>query len=317
MSSLYGIKAIAESPNLFPLLTWSLCPAIYGHEVVKAGLLLSLFGGSSHEGRLSSARSDSHILVVGDPGLGKSQMLQAVCTAAPRGVYVCGNTASTSGLTVTVVRDPVTGDFALEAGALVMGDQGVCCIDEFDKMGHEHMALLEAMEQQSISVAKAGLVCSLSARTSIVAAANPVGGHYNPAKTVHENIRMSPAILSRFDLVFILLDKPDEEMDRMLSEHVMSLHSRGKAGRTMQRSEFGHSQRDDGNEMNIHRRLTAAIASLECDPIPPWLLRKYIAYAKKYCNPVLSGAAKEIIQDFYLELRRQHGTADATPITTR
>jgi DNA helicase MCM8 len=152
-------------------------------------------------------------------------MLQAAANIVPRGVYVCGNTTTTSGLTVTLSKDGASGDYALEAGALVLGDMGCCCIDEFDKMGSQHQALLEAMEQQSISIAKAGIVCSLPARTSILAAANPAGGHYNKAKTVAENLKMGSALLSRFDLVFILLDKPDEEMDMMLSEHVMALHA--------------------------------------------------------------------------------------------
>lgn len=162
---------------------------------------------------------------MGDPGLGKSQMLQAAANLAPRGVYVCGNTTSTAGLTVSLSKETGSGDFALEAGALVLADQGCCCIDEFDKMGSQHNALLEAMEQQCVSLAKAGVVCSLPARTSILAAANPTGGHYNKAKTVSENLKMSSALLSRFDLVFILLDKPDEETDSILSEHVMALHS--------------------------------------------------------------------------------------------
>eukprot|EP00966_Prymnesium_polylepis_P059640 1382925-Prymnesium_polylepis.1 len=152
--------------------------------------------------------------------MGKSQMLTATAALAPRGVYVCGNTTSSSGLTVTVVKDAVSGDYGLEAGALVMGDQGACCIDEFDKMGGgEHQALLEAMEQQSISVAKAGIVCSLSARTAVIAAANPVGGHYNGTKTASENLKLPPNLLSRFDLIFVLLDRPNAQMDALLSEH--------------------------------------------------------------------------------------------------
>ncbi|XP_033102817.1 DNA helicase MCM8-like [Anneissia japonica] len=160
------------------------------------------------------------------------KMLKAVVNVAPRGVYVCGNTTSATGLTVTLSKESGTGDYTLEAGALVLADQGCCCIDEFDKMSSQHQALLGAMEQQSISLAKAGIVCNLPARAAILAAANPVGGHYNKAKIVSENLKMGSALLSRFDLVFILVDKPDEQMDSMLSEHVMAMH----AGRKRQRS---------------------------------------------------------------------------------
>ena len=196
-----------------------------------AGLSLALFGGvqkwAADKDRIA-VRGDTHCLIVGDPGLGKSQMLQAVASISPRGVYVCGSYSTTSGLTVTLLREG-SGDNVLEAGALVLADQGCCCIDEFDKMGHEHQSLLEAMEQQSISIAKAGIICSLPARTSVIAAANPVGGHYNKAKTVAENLKLSPAVLSRFDLIFILIDRPDEALDKLLSEHVMALHAGKKA----------------------------------------------------------------------------------------
>ncbi|XP_022097957.1 DNA helicase MCM8-like [Acanthaster planci] len=328
LKELYAIQEIQDQKNLFRLLVGSLCPAIYGHEMVKAGLILGLFGGTHrfvNDKNRIPVRGDPHILVVGDPGLGKSQMLQATSNVAPRGVYVCGNTTTTSGLTVTLSKEGGSGDYALEAGALVLGDQGCCCIDEFDKMGNQHQALLEAMEQQSISIAKAGVVCSLPARTSILAAANPVGGHYNKAKTVSENLKMGSALLSRFDLVFILLDKPDEEMDSMLSEHVMALHA-GKKRPT----EGAHSSADDRptdpeqaqalqlleSDRPLSERLKISRGEA-FDPVPPQLIRKYIAYARKYVHPKLSSEAATVLQNFYLELRRQHKGRDSTPITTR
>lgn len=149
--------------------------------VLLAGLSLALFGGVpkfQDDSNRIAIRGDPHVLIVGDPGLGKSQMLQAVSSISPRGVYVCGSYSSSSGLTVSLVREGGSGDHILEAGALILGDQGCCCIDEFDKMHQEHQSLLEAMEQQSICIAKAGVVCNLPARTSVIAAANPVGGHY-------------------------------------------------------------------------------------------------------------------------------------------
>ncbi|XP_076114313.1 DNA helicase MCM8-like isoform X2 [Mytilus galloprovincialis] len=324
MKELYAIEEIQSEKNLFRLLVGSLCPSIYGHELVKAGLILGLFGGThkfTNDKNRIPVRGDPHILVVGDPGLGKSQMLQSTASIAPRSVYVCGNTTTTSGLTVTLSRDGGSGDFALEAGALVLADLGCCCIDEFDKMGNQHQALLEAMEQQSISIAKAGIVCSLPARTSIIAAANPVGGHYNKAKTVSENLKMGSALLSRFDLVFILLDKPDEEMDSMLSDHVMALH----AGQSRALSVTVRRQKDDSINESIlliesDKPLSDRLKTPRhepFDPIPHQLLRKYIGYARKYVHPKISSEAAKVIQDFYLELRKQHQTQDSTPITTR
>ncbi|XP_039575012.1 DNA helicase MCM8 [Passer montanus] len=323
LKDLYAIQEIQAEENLFRLIVNSLCPAIYGHEIVKAGLALALFGGCQKfvdDKNRIPVRGDPHVLVVGDPGLGKSQMLQAVCNIAPRGVYVCGNTSTSSGLTVTLSRDGTSGDFALEAGALVLGDQGICGIDEFDKMGNQHQALLEAMEQQSISLAKAGIVCSLPARTSIVAAANPVGGHYNKAKTVSENLKMGSALLSRFDLVFILLDTPNEDHDHLLSEHVMAMRAGRRAACSSALVTRGSSQEHSVLQATSHRPLLDRLkisTGENFDAIPHQLLRKYVGYARQYVHPSLSPEAAQVLQEFYLELRKQNQGADSTPITTR
>ncbi|XP_054879379.1 DNA helicase MCM8 [Poeciliopsis prolifica] len=322
LKELYAIQEIQSQPNLLRLIVHSLCPAIFGHLLVKAALALALFGGRQKHTDKSSVpvRGDPHILVVGDPGLGKSQMLQAVCNVAPRGIYVCGNSTSTTGLTVSLSRDSGTGDYALEAGALVLADQGLCCIDEFDKLGSQQQALLEAMEQQSVSLAKAGIVSSLPARTSVVAAANPVGGHYNRGKTVSENLKMGSALLSRFDVVFLLLDIPDESHDRRLSEHIMA--NRAGKGRTSSATVTRISN-DPATSillqhaaMPLSERLQFPANEL-VDVIPTCLLRKYISYARQYVRPTLSPEAAKTLQDFYLSLRSQSHSADATPITTR
>ncbi|OVA18173.1 Mini-chromosome maintenance [Macleaya cordata] len=301
--------------DVFRQILQSICPSIFGHELLKAGMTLALFGGvrkHSMDQNKVPVRGDIHVIVVGDPGLGKSQLLQAAAAISPRGIYVCGNATTNAGLTVAVVKDHMTSDYAFEAGAMVLADRGLCCIDEFDKMSAEHQALLEAMEQQCVSVAKAGLVASLSARTSVLAAANPVGGHYNRAKTVNENLKMSAALLSRFDLVFILLDKPDEVLDKRLSEHIMSMH-------------FSHpyaALQIDG-DIGLKRGSLASRLRLDPNkdkdfvPLPGQLLRKYIAYARTFVFPRMSRPAAEIIQKFYLQLRDHSNSADSTPITAR
>ncbi|XP_044595066.1 DNA helicase MCM8-like isoform X2 [Cotesia glomerata] len=314
------IQNIESDPDNFPLLVRSLCPAIYGHEMIKAGLLLSLFGGTANE----SSRDDIHVLMVGDPGLGKSQMLQACARIASKGVYVCGNSSTSSGLTVTLSKEGGTNDFALEPGALVLADRGCCLIDEFDKMPTQHQALLEAMEQQTVSVAKSGVLCSLPARTSILAAANPIGGRYNANKSVIDNLNLSQPLLSRCDLIFLLLDQPDREQDSLLVEHVMNARKGfQRAGNQLETQKTNlpstsalvehHSPIDDG--LSLRERLSAA--NRRKDIIPQVLLRKYVAYARQYVKPKLTREAAKVLQRFYLKLREQTHIFGSLPVFHR
>ncbi|ELP85914.1 DNA replication licensing factor mcm4, putative [Entamoeba invadens IP1] len=314
------IETIKEKNNILKLLVHSLCPPIFGHYIVKTAMILVLFGGTrSHETRI---RADSHLLVVGDPGLGKSQILRAVANVVPRGVYVSGSSATKTGLTVALHRNPGTSDFTLESGALVLGDQGVCCIDEFDKMERaDHSSLLEAMEQQSISIAKAGICCTLPARTSVIAAANPVEGHFNRGKTVAENINMPSPLLSRFDLIFVLVDNPDSESDRALSEHIINMHAdknKRKYTNTRMSQILSKSQTqvESGGRQSL-REYLADHANESSDPLPPRLFRKYLAYAKANVHPILNDEAKLELQKFYIELRQSFKQDDDTPVTTR
>jgi replicative DNA helicase Mcm len=225
---------------------------------------------------------------VGDPGTAKSQLLQYIARIAPRGVYTSGKGSTAAGLTATVMRDKNTNEFFLEAGALVIADKGVACIDEIDKMRPEdRTAIHEAMEQQTISIAKAGIVVQLNARSSILAAANPTFGRYVPQRTISENISELPVtIISRFDLIFILVDRPEEARDREMTEHILRLHQ--------------------------------GLKIEKWSMIDPALLKKYLYFVRRHANPKLSEEASEKIEEFFLEMRGKGEGADSpVPITMR
>lgn len=323
------INAAICRKDLLPLLVSSFSPSIYGHHLVKFGILLTLFGAGEDPaldtGSSIRIRKDCHLLLVGDPGLGKSQLLAAAAAVAPRGLYVCGNTCSAAGLTATLHHSDIAsgGEYGLEAGALVLGDRGVCCIDELDKVPEAvRTSLLEVMEQQQVNLAKAGIVCSLPARTSVMAAANPVGGHYNRSKGLLANIRMDPALLSRFDLVFLLVDRPDAELDRLLTNQVLKTFSARSPPAVKsvplisQPSEL--QLEAEGQSPHILARLTRSTGARE--RLSHLELRHMLAYARSKVFPRLCDEASVLLQSFYLDLRRSHYALQGDnmlPITTR
>ena len=276
------ILDISRDPWVHRNVIRSIAPSIYGYEHIKEAIMYLLFGGVMKQLEDITIRGDMNALLIGDPGTAKSQLLQYVSRVAPRGLYTSGRGTTAAGLTAAVLRER-GGGMTLEAGALVLADKGVACIDEIDKMRPEdRVAIHEAMEQHTVSVAKGGIVATLNARTSLLAAANPALGRYEPYRTVAENITLPVTILSRFDLIFVLRDQPEKETDAKMSEHILDLHRRG---------------------------LTPAAES----PIPPQLLRKYISYAKN-TRPQLSEPALQRLKDFYLEMRTAGGESETSPI---
>jgi replicative DNA helicase Mcm len=274
------ILTLAKDPWVHRKIMASIAPSIYGYEHIKEAIMYLLFGGVSKSLPDITIRGEMNALLIGDPGTAKSQLLQYVARIAPRGLYTSGRGTTAAGLTAAVVREK-GGSMSLEAGALVLADKGIACIDEMDKMRPEdRVAIHEAMEQHTVSVAKGGIVATLNARTTILAAANPALGRYEPHRTVAENISLPVTILSRFDLIFVLRDIPSKDADGKMSEHILEIHRSG-------------------------------ISPVEA-PVSAELMRKYISYARGI-RPVLSKEALKHLGDFYLAMRSASET-EGSPV---
>jgi len=279
------ILELAQRPDIVERITKSIAPEVYGYEEVKLGLALALFGGNevvlNNKTRL---RGISHVLLVGDPGLAKSQLLKSIVNITPRSIYTSGKGVSAAGLTASAVRDELTGSWILEAGVLVLADGGVAAIDELEKMSSkDRSAIHEAMEQNTVSVAKAGITVTLNARTTIIAAANPIAGKFLPEKLLTEQIDLPPTLISRFDLIFILRDEPNPVKDSLIAQHIFKVRQQ--------------------EEVDI--------------PIPFELLKKYIAYAKRNIKPKFSREAMDKAIKYYVDVRtRTKNTEEENDVKT-
>ncbi len=278
------IQGLVRSPDIYERLVDSFAPHVTEHETIKEAIMLLVVGSTQRQmPDGTKVRGDINVFLVGDPGTAKSEMLKFCARIAPRGLYTSGRGSTAAGLTAAVVKDK-TGMMMLEAGAVVLGDQGLVCIDEFDKMKPEdRSALHEVMEQQSASIAKGGIVATLNARTSILAAANPLLGRYDPYKTITENINIPIPLLTRFDLIFVIRDIASAQKDERIARHILTRHNnRGPSSRTV---------------------------------IDPDILTKYFAYAKRF-NPELTAEAEKVVLDYYLKMRSGE-TSESITVTPR
>ena len=320
----------------------SIAPSIYGLDSVKLGIALALFGGcEKHPSPTTRLRGDINVLLLGDPGTAKSQLLKYVERVAQRAVFTTGKGASAVGLTAAVQKDPLTREWTLEGGALVLADRGVCLIDEFDKMNdQDRVSIHEAMEQQTISISKAGIVTTLQARCCVLAAANPIGGRYDPSRTFAENVELSDPILSRFDVLAVVRDIVDPVNDERLASFVVDSHVKSNAN-AEEEAEDAQPQLEVGGVLrsfvmccNVSPPLLflskkelsflfsfpgVMISHAPQDPeiIPQDLLKKFITYAKVKCTPKMHNTDYDKIAQVYAELRREAAVTHSMPIAVR
>ncbi len=290
------IRELGTDPQIYDKMRQSIAPGIYGHDEVKDALVLQLFGGTPGKSMPGGApiRDDMHVLLIGDPGSAKTRFLQYVCELAPKSIYVSGKSVTGVGLTAAAEKDELgDGGWTLKAGALVIASGGIAGVDEFDKIDDtERAAMHEVMESQSVSVAKAGIVAKFKAKTAILAAANPKFGRFDPNKLPGLQFDIPPTILSRFDLIFPIIDVMDEEKDSKLAHHLLAIH-RSAAESKETRQE--------------------AVVS----PIEPIMIRKYVSYARQNVHPILTQPAMDRIQEYYVDLRRRGKSEGSVPITPR
>lgn len=339
-----NINKMSKKAKIFELLAQSLAPSIFGHDHIKQAILLMLLGGM--EKNLPNGthlRGDINVLMVGDPSTAKSQLLRFVLNTAPLAIATTGRGSSGVGLTAAVTSDKETGERRLEAGAMVLGDRGVVCIDEFDKMSDiDRVAIHEVMEQQTVTIAKAGIHTTLNARCSVIAAANPIFGQYDSNKDPHKNIALPDSLLSRFDLLFVVTDDINDERDREISEHVLRMHSYRAPG-----TEEGAPLREQSNQMLgigiqedqnasetttevwekysvvLHSGMTITSGrgrNKQITPISMPFIKKYIQYAKSRCKPVLTKKASDYVVAAYSNLRNDEIEGNqrrTSPMTAR
>ncbi|KAM7203746.1 DNA replication licensing factor mcm2 [Rhypophila sp. PSN 637] len=309
------IRQLAKDPQIVDKIINSIAPSIYGHTDIKTAVALSLFGGVAKTTRgVHHIRGDINVLLLGDPGTAKSQVLKYVEKTAHRAVFATGQGASAVGLTASVRRDPMTSEWTLEGGALVLADKGTCLIDEFDKMNdQDRTSIHEAMEQQTISISKAGIVTTLQARCGIIAAANPIGGRYNSTIPFSANVELTEPILSRFDILCVVRDTVEPEEDERLARFIVGSHSRSHPLTNTQATAGGDSMEVEHTQAETQ----GSEAPTKQGEIPQELLRKYIVYARDRCSPKLYNMDEDKVARLFADMRRESLATGAYPITVR